>query len=107
MCPICLEVIQDSTKSKKVMMQFFARGQCNSWLHRGYAGLPKSVFTSLQNSPDPFYYPHCQFTKHATTILDLKVTIASLTETIMALQNSVKSLEPTSAPVSIPDNLST
>jgi len=56
-CPICLEVIQDASKGKKDHDAIYCEGQCNSWLHRGCAGLPKSVFTSLQNSPDPFYCP--------------------------------------------------
>ena len=102
-CPICLEVIQDSSKSKKGHDSIFCEGQCNSWLHRGCAGLPKSVFTSLLDSSDPFYCPHCQLKEHSSTILDLKATIASLTKSITALQTSVKSLEPTLEPVSMPD----
>ena len=105
-CPICLEVIQDASKSKKGHDAIYCEGQCNSWLHRGCAGLPKSVFTSLQNSPDPFYCPHCQLSSHATTILDLKATIASLNETVAALQTSIKSLESTPTPISIPDGSS-
>ena len=102
-CPICLEVIQEASKSKKGHDAIFCEGQCNSCLHRSCAGLPKSVFTSLQNSPDPFYCPHCQLSSHATTILDLKATIASLTEIVAALQTSIKTLEPTPAPILSPD----
>ena len=106
-CPICLEVIQDSTKSKKGQDAIYCEGQCNSWLHRGCAGLPKSVFSNLQNSPDPFHCPHCQLKNHAIIISELKTTIASLNETIAALKTSVKSLEPTSKPVTVTNSSST
>lgn len=72
-------------------------------MHRGCACLPKSEFISLQNSTDPFYCPHCLLKKHTTTILELKATVASLTETIEALQISVtKPTEPTPESVSVP-----
>ena len=77
----------------------YCEGQCNSWLHRSCAGLPKSVFTSLQNSPDPFLCLHCQLKNHTTIISELKATIASLSETITTLQTSVKSLTPASDPI--------
>ena len=102
-CPICLEVIQDSSKNKKGHDAIFCEGLCNSWLHRGCAGLPKSVFTSLVDSSDPFHCTHCQLKEHASTISEMKATIASLTKSITALQSSVKSLESNSEPVPIPN----
>ena len=65
------------------------------------------MFSDLQNSPDPFYCPHCQLKNRATIISELKTTIASLNETITALKTSVKSLEPTSEPVIVSNSLST
>ena len=102
-CPICSEVIIEPTKSKKGHDAIYCEGLCSSWLHRHCAGLPKSVFVSLEKSPDPFYCPHCLLKKHTATISDRKATIASLTEAIAALQFSVKSSVPTAVPSSTPD----
>jgi len=102
-CPICLEVILEPSKSKKGHDAIYCEGLCSSWLHRHCAGLPKSVFISLEKSPDPFYCPHCLLKNHTDTISNLKATVASLTEAVAALQSSVKSSVPNPAPSSIPD----
>ena len=90
-CPICLETIIESTKSKSGHDAIYCEGHCNSWLHRRCAGLSKPLFVSLEKSTDPFYCPHCQLRNLTTEISTLKVTIKSLNEKIATLQPVVRS----------------
>jgi len=100
-CPVCLEVILDSTKSKTNGHDaIYCEGKCNSWLYGHCTGLSKPVFNKFQTSPDR---PHCLLKKHAAVIQDLKATITTLTETIASLQTSVKeSVATKSASTNIP-----
>lgn len=89
-CPICMEIIVESTKSKAGHDAIYCEGLCNSWLHRRCAGLSKPLFTSMEKSSDPFYCPHCQLKNYLAEITNLKSTIASLTQTVSTLQSSFK-----------------
>ena len=89
-CPICMELIVESTKSKAGHDAIYCEGYCNSWLHRRCAGLSKPLFASMEKSKDPFHCPHCQLKNHSDEITKLKTTIASLTETVNLLQSSLK-----------------
>ena len=72
-CPICLETIIESTKTKPGHDAIFCEGHyCNSWLHRKCAGLPKPLFTILVNSSDPYICPHCQLQNVTAEISKLK-----------------------------------
>ena len=66
------------------------------------------MFTSLQNSHDHFFCPHCELKKHAAIIQDLKATITTLTETIASLQTLATStselVRTKSIPVDLPTN---
>ena len=89
-CPICMEIIVESTKSKAGHDAIYCEGYCNSWLHRRCEGLSKPLFTCMEKSTDPFYCPHCQLKNYSTEIANLKSTIASLTQTVSMLQSSFK-----------------
>ena len=89
-CPICLEIIIESTKSKSGHDAIFCEGHCNSWLHRRSAGLSKPLFAGLEKSTDPFYCPHCQLQNLTSEISTLKETIKSLNESITTLQSTAR-----------------
>jgi len=86
LCPICLDKIVQSTKAQD-------EGECDARLHRRCAGLSKSLFTVLEKSSDPFYYPNCQLKKYAGEIKELKSMINSLSENLSSLQSTVKPSE--------------
>lgn len=110
LCPICLEKIIESTKTKVCQDAIYCEGDCDSWLHRRCAGLSKPLFTTLEKSSDPFFCPHCQLKKYAGEIIKLKAVINSLSENLGTLQSLVKSPEQlTSEPIltnTIPEPLS-
>ena len=89
-CPICLETIIESTKSKPGHDAIFCEGYCSSWLHRKCAGLPKPLFTTLVKSSDPYICPHCQLRIVTVEVSKLKEAIESLNKTITSLQSSDK-----------------
>jgi len=102
MCPICLEKIVESTKTKTGQDAIFCEGACDAWLHRRCAGLSKPVFNTLDKSSDPFFCPHCQLKKYAREIDNLKAVINSLSDNLNALQSAIKLPEqPTQESMSI------
>ena len=89
-CPICLETIIESTKTKSGHDAIFCEGYCSSWLHRKCAGLPKSLFTTLVKSSDPYFCPHCQLRNVTVEVSKLTKIMDSLNKTTTTLQLSDK-----------------
>jgi len=89
-CPICLEKIVDSTKTKTGQDAIFCEGACDAWLHRRCAGLSKPLCNTLEKSSDPFFCPHCQLKKYAGEIDKIKTVINSLNDGLNALQSAIK-----------------
>ena len=87
-CPISLETIIKSTKSKSGHDAIFCEGHCNSWLHRRFSWLSKPLFAGLEKSTNPFYCPHCQLQNLTSEISTLKETIKSLNKSITTLQST-------------------
>jgi len=86
-CPVCLENIAESTKTKQGQDAIFCEGSCDTWLHRKHAGLSKSVFTKLDKNV-PYICPHCwlQAQENEIKTLDLKTAVDMLTKTINELK---------------------
>ena len=66
-CPICDDVIKDSSLQNKGHNSVFCDGVCNMW---GCAGLSKSAFKKIAASNDPFYCPHCSLAQHKNAIIE-------------------------------------
>jgi len=84
-CPICLEVVVDSTDEKEGQDAIY----CNSWIHRQCAGLSQALYKLLEQSDDPFYYLHCHLITQQSQILKLKSTVKSLSKEIMSLKSNI------------------
>ena len=57
-CSICDKEVVDTTDEEDGDDAVFCEGECQSWLHRNCACLPKSEFERLKKE-DPFYCPRC------------------------------------------------
>ena len=57
-CPICAKTVNDATELEEGDEAVFCDGECQCWLHRCCACLPKPEFDKL-NEEDPFYCPRC------------------------------------------------
>ena len=55
---ICDKEVVDTTDEEDGDDAVFCEGECQSWLHRNCACLPKSEFERLKKE-DPFYCPRC------------------------------------------------
>ena len=74
-CPICDDVIEDLLPKTKGQDSVFCDSVCNTWLHRGCAGLSKPAFKKIVASNDPFYCPHCSLAQHKNEIYALKAIV--------------------------------
>jgi len=59
-CPICMEVIKESTSKRNGDDAILCESIFNTWLHWQCAGLSKAGFDIFSVSKTPFYCPHCQ-----------------------------------------------
>jgi len=57
-CPICEQVIVDPSDEEDGEDSVFCDSECQCWLHRCCACLPKTAFEKL-NKQVPFYCPRC------------------------------------------------
>ena len=74
-CPIRKSSIVDSTSRRKSQDSVFCDGECNTWLHRGCAGLSKSCFETVSSSKDPFYCQKCTIYFLVKEVASLKTTV--------------------------------
>ena len=54
------------------MTQFFCHGTCQSWLHRGCAGLSYKAIEAQVNSKGEFYCPTCHLNVLEGIVADMK-----------------------------------
>jgi len=73
-CPICLEVIVDSTDKKEGQDAIYCISVCNSWIRRQCAGLSQALYKLLEQSDDPFYCPHA-LSSYYSAISDTRVEV--------------------------------
>lgn len=91
-CPICADVILDKTATLQGHEAIFCDGDCQSWLHRGCAGLSKARLLEVSKYKNPFYCPQCQLARHSAELESLKSTIELLTAEMTTLKAKVDSL---------------
>ena len=49
-CPICVELIVESTETTEGQDAIFCESLCNTWLHHKCAGISRTVLKALENS---------------------------------------------------------
>ena len=88
-CPICDDIILDDTKNQKAHDSIWCDGECNTWLHRGCAGLSKKKFLALKNSDDPFLCVSCHLSAHSTEIYDLRNDLCAMKDELSQLKSLI------------------
>ena len=88
-CPICVEVIVETTETTEGQDAIFCESQCNTWLHRKCAGISKAVFKALENSKSPFYCVHCRLKAYEAQFAELNSTIKGLQKQVSDLERKV------------------
>ena len=91
-CPICEDVIVDQSSSNKGHDSVFCDGLCNTWLHRGCAGLSKLAFEQVVASSDSFYCPHCSLLQQKKEIASLKATVERLSSDLLSISSTLVEL---------------
>ena len=90
-CPVCDEVIRDDTKSQKGQDSIWCEGECNTWLHRGCAGLSKKRFIALRESSESFSCVSCRLSAQSMEIRLLCDDVKLLKEAFVNLKWSLSS----------------
>ena len=89
-CPICEEIVEDSSNKKKGQESILCEGACNTWLHRRCAGLSKKAFQLAANSNDQFFCPHCCLTRQNEEIKSLRAAVDVLTAELSEVKSLLK-----------------
>lgn len=95
-CLICLEPILEADDHCVGEEAVFCEGQCQGWIHRKCAGVPRPVFDKLGESDAVFLCTYCmqvsqsnEISRLSNILNELNSSITCLTETIKSLQTSV------------------
>ena len=99
-CPVCEEVIKDSSDSCEGDDSVFCDGLCQTWFHRKCAGLTKKAFLKISKSHLPFICYTCTIKNYNQDISSLK----SLVEQLTTEMSSIRTILSTLSPNSLPDN---
>ena len=91
-CPICDEAVIDPSTKNVGQDSIFCDGACKAWLHRGCAGLSKSVFEEVCKSDDPFLCPHCMLIHQRAEIINLKASLNSISDELSSIKSLVECL---------------
>ena len=86
-CPICEDQILEAKGRRKGHDAIFCDGTCQSWLHRGCAGLSRKAFEAQVNSNGEFYCPTCHLNVFESIMADMKrelTTVKNALSTISA-----------------------
>jgi len=124
-CLICNEPILEPSKNCFGDEAVFCERSYQGWLHRRCAGLIRPAFDKIGNPDTQYFCSHCAFVNHnkeinnlANIIKELNSSILALTETVSSLQSHVTkhshqvqqpsvspptaSSQPTSPPMALP-----
>ena len=82
-------------------------GDCNTWLHRGCAGLSKKAFRALKDSEKPFYCVSCRLSIHSDEIESLKSSLKLLQEEMGSLKSSINVVDGGTSPPVPPSHTAT
>ena len=104
-CPICDHAIEDCSSKAKGHDAVFCDGHCNTWLHRGCAGLSKTAFNNVTESSEPFYCTRCSLSQHKEELNALRTTVDKMTSDLVFLRSTLNEIagKVTSAGVSLLD----
>ena len=80
--PICSHPVEDAAGKKKGHNAVFCDGACQEWVHRQFGGLSKVRYDSITKFEEPFLCPQCVIAKQSKDIFDLKLTVASLEDSV-------------------------
>ena len=70
----------------------FCDGHCNTWLHRGCAGLSKTAFKKVTESNDPFSCTCCYLSQHKGELIALRTTVNKMTSELASLSSALKEI---------------
>jgi len=87
-CPICEKTVNDASETEDGDEAVFCDGECQCWLHRCCACLPKPEFDKL-NEEDPFYCPRCSTLVQMKAIRELRDAVAVLSTKVQHLQGVI------------------
>ena len=68
-------------------------GVCAGWIHRRCAGLNKKAYSSLSDSNDPFFCPHCRMNKQELELESLRNLVSSLSAHLSLVSDELSSLK--------------
>ena len=98
-CPICEEAVVDPSSKNVGHDSIFCEGTCKAWLHRGCAGMSKTVFEKVCDTDDPFFCPYCRLISQGVEITSLKASLSSLLDELSSVKALVDNMN---AKVSLP-----
>lgn len=91
-CGICGSAIHDGVDES-----IHCEGQCNRWMHRYCAGIPKRLFEELSASTNPFSCLYCTDSSNRYLIQNLTGEVAALKTEVAVLKISLQSSSSASA----------
>ena len=71
-CPICDDQILDAKGRRKGHDAIFCDGTCQTWLHRGCAGLSRRAFEAQVGSRGEFFCPTCRLNALEAVVADIR-----------------------------------
>ena len=91
-CPICDDAIEDCSTKARGHDAVFCDGHCNTWLHRGCAGLSKTAFKKVTESNDPFFCTRCYLSQHKEELIALRTTVDKMASELGSLRSALKEI---------------
>ena len=88
-CPICMKSVADASETEAGEEAVFCDGECQCWLHRSCASLPKAVFDGLKEE-EPFYCPNCSLRTQHKTMSELQAVVTALATQVTELQQLIR-----------------
>ena len=101
-CPICDDAIVNCSSKDKGQDVVFCDGHCNTWLHRGCAGLSKISFKKVTESNDPFYCTRCCLSQHKEELNTLRTSVDKMTSELVSLRSALNEIAGKVTPFSVP-----
>ena len=84
-CPVCEDPILDAKGRRKGQDAIFCNGTCQTWLHRGCAGLSCRAFAACADSKVEVVCSTCQITVLDTTVAGMKKELIEVKEMLSAM----------------------
>ena len=101
-CTMCALVIVETTDDMEGQEALLCEGSFNHWYHRWCAGVTKARYEALSSSEDLFFCPSCSATRQQKSIVELQVSLRSLSDEVRELKALVATLQKKERPSSEP-----